>query len=146
MFRLLRSGAGISTAIILTACIHGGAASREVETDIEHDQLVTLEQQWIEAEINKDRAGLERVLHPRFVSTFKSGETVDREGYIDSILGMDLTPFTVSGHQIELHGDTAVVVDGLDSGNTKFTWVAVKRDGEWSVIAQTFSPKPAEPD
>ena len=116
----------------------------ETNPDEERDRLITLERQWIEAEIDKDRAALERVLHPRFVSTFQSGATVDRAAYIDIILSMDLPPFTVSGHQIELHGDTAVVVDTLDGGDTKFTWVGIKRDDEWRVIAQTFSPKPTE--
>lgn len=142
----LRIGFCSLTAFLIAACVHEGVLSAELEAEMAHEQLIALERDWIEAEIDKDRAGLERVLHPRFVSTFQSGTTVDREDYIDIILGMDLTPFTVSDHQIELHGDTAVVVDTLDGGDTKFTWIAVKRAGEWSVIAQTFSPKPAAPD
>ena len=143
MFRMLRIGIGISAAFLVASCVHAGDLPTEMENELARDQLIALERDWIEAEIDKDRARLERVLHPRFVSTFQSGTTVDREAYIDIILGMDLPPFTVSGHRIELHGDTAVVVDTLDGGDTKFTWVAVKRAGEWKVIAQTFSPKPA---
>lgn len=146
MFRMLRNGIGISAAFLIASCVYAGDLSTEMETEMARDQLIALERDWIEAEIEKDRAGLERVLHPRFVSTFQSGTTVAREEYIDIILAMDLPPFTVSGHRIELHGDTAVVVDTLDGGDTKFTWVAVKRAGEWKVIAQTFSPKPAAPN
>lgn len=146
MFRMLRVGIGISAAFLIASCVSAGDLSTEMETELARDQLIALERDWIDAEIDKDRAGLERVLDPRFVSTFQSGTTVGRDDYIDIILGMDLAPFTVSGHQIELHGDTALVVDTLDGGDTKFTWVAVKRAGEWKVIAQTFSPKPGAPD
>ena len=37
------------------------------------------------------------------------------------------------------HGEVVVVIDVSDDGGTKFTWVAAKQDGQWKVIAQTFS-------
>lgn len=137
--------AAFLAAMSIAACAHGDNIVVETSADRERDSLIVLEREWIDAEINKDRAALERILHPRFVSTFQSGTTVDRGGYIDIIVGMDLEPFTVSGHLIELHGDTAVVIDTLDGGNTKFTWIGIKQNDRWSVIAQTFSPKPTEP-
>jgi len=38
-----------------------------------------------------------------------------------------------------VHGDTALVIDVSANGKTKFTWIAVKRDGQWRVISETFS-------
>lgn len=41
--------------------------------------------------------------------------------------------------EIRVHGDTAVVIDVSAPGKTKFTWIAVKQDGHWRVISETFS-------
>lgn len=101
--------------------------------------LTALVEAWIDAEVLDDRKTLERILHEDFVSTFASGKTVDRTAYIDLIVSMDISPFTVTNDFMAVHGDTAVVIDLSESGKTKFTWIARRVSDEWKVIAQTFS-------
>ena len=54
-------------------------------------------------------------------------------------MSLDLEPFSVTNEAIRMHGDTAVVIDVSDDGLTKFTWIAMRQDNRWRVIAQTFS-------
>ena len=105
----------------------------------ESAELAALVQAWIDAKVTDDREVLEQILHEDFLSTFASGTTLGRDDYIDLIINMDLSPFSVTNEAIRIHGQTAVVIDISDDGTTKFTWVAIKRDGRWRVIAQTFS-------
>ena len=102
-------------------------------------ELTALVEAWIDAEVQSDGSALEGILHEDFLSTFASGTTLDRTSYIDFIIGLDLSPFTVKNESMVQHGDTVVVIDVSESGATKFTWVAVSRDDQWKVVAQTFS-------
>lgn len=102
-------------------------------------ELQALVDSWIDAEVRDDRRALEDILHEDFLSTFASGKTLDRAAYIDFIIALDISPFTVRNESIRQHGDTVVVIDVSESGTTKFTWIAVRRDGDWKVISQTFS-------
>ena len=102
-------------------------------------ELTALVEAWIDAEVRSDRGALENILHPNFLSTFASGTTLRRDAYIDFIVGLDIAPFSVRNETMQIYGDTAVVIDVSTDGRTKFTWIAVKREGRWQVIAQTFS-------
>ncbi len=102
-------------------------------------ELTALVEAWIDAEVQSDRRALEKILHPEFLSTFASGTTLNRDAYIDFIAGLDIAPFSVRNETTRIHGDTAVVIDVSTDGRTKFTWIAVKREGRWQAIAQTFS-------
>ena len=82
---------------------------------------------------------LETILHEDFLATFASGRTIDRATFIDRILGNRPAPFAVTHESIRVHGDTALVIDVAENGRTKFTWIAVKHDGQWRVISETFS-------
>jgi len=127
-------------AACLVLMLQSAAKSEEETVDPQvRAQLTALVNAWIDAEVNDDRAGLEAILHEDFLSTFASGATLDRDAYIDVIVDLDLSPFTVSNESMRQFGDTVVVVDVSDDGTTKFTWIAINRDGAWKVIAQTFS-------
>ncbi len=102
-------------------------------------ELVALVEAWIDAEVQSDAKALEEILHKDFLSTFASGVTLDRDAYVAFIIGLDIPPFTVRNESMIQHGDTVVVIDVSDSGTTKFTWIAIRRDDQWKVIAQTFS-------
>lgn len=104
----------------------------------EQSELIALSDAWIAAEVGHDEAALERILDERFLSTFaSSGRTVARSAYIAWILGNEIEPFTVETEAVEIHGDTALVIS--TAGSTKFTWIAVRKQGRWVVVSQTFS-------
>jgi hypothetical protein len=129
---------------MIAALLAGPHASAEdvaksAPTPADKAALTALVEAWIDAEVVDDREALERILDEDFVSTFASGKTLDRTAYIDFIVSMDIPPFTVINDYMAVHGDTAVVIDLSESGKTKFTWIARRVNGEWKVIAQTFS-------
>ena len=128
------------TVTIFALSLPVAAASKidSVEPD-DRAELTALVEAWIRAEVQSDGAALERILHEDFLSTFASGTTLDRASYIDFIVGLDISPFKVQNESMVRHGDTVVVIDISESGNTKFTWIAVRRDDQWKVISQTFS-------
>ena len=104
----------------------------------EQSELISLSDAWVAAEVGHDKAVLERILDERFLSTFaSSGQTVDRSAYIEWIMQTQIDPFKVVNEIVNIHGDTALVIS--TAGTTKFTWVAVKKGGQWVVISQTFS-------
>ena len=116
------------------------AAVPEVRADsLSEAELIALDDAWIDAEVSGDREALERILDEQFLATWASGKTIDRSEYIDYILSEELSPFSVVHDSIRVHGDTAVVIDVSETGKTKFTWIAVKRHGQWRVISETFS-------
>ncbi|MDJ0700065.1 MAG: nuclear transport factor 2 family protein [Woeseiaceae bacterium] len=102
-------------------------------------ELSALVEDWIDAEVQSDAKALEKILHESFLSTFASGKTLDRSSYIDFIIGLDIPPFKVINESMVRHGETVVVIDISESGTTKFTWIAIRRNGNWQVISQTFS-------
>jgi hypothetical protein len=50
-----------------------------------------------------------------------------------------IEPFEVVHDDIRIDGDTAVVVDSSADRKSKYTWIAVKRQGQWRVISETFT-------
>ena len=102
-------------------------------------ELIALDDAWIDAEVSGDRDTLERILHDDFLATFASGRTIDRTTFIDLIISNRPAPFSVTHESIRVHGDTALIIDVSEDGETKFTWIAVKRGGQWRVISETFS-------
>jgi hypothetical protein len=102
-------------------------------------ELIALSNAWIDAEVRHDRAALERLLDERFLVTFASGNTVDRTAFVDRIMATEIKPFEVSNEVVNVHGDAALVISTTTDHTTKFTWVAVKKEGKWRVISETFS-------
>ena len=102
-------------------------------------ELMDLDNAWIDAEVTHDRAALERILDDRFMATFASGTTVDRTGFIERVLTMRISPFVVIHDVVQIHDNTALVIDLASDRSSKYTWIAVKRNGQWRVISETFT-------
>jgi len=102
-------------------------------------EILALDSAWIDAEVRHDRVALERILDERFVVTFTSGRTLDRAGFIERIMQANLEPFTVVHERIDIHGDMAVVIDRSADGRTKYTWIAVRKQGVWRVVSETIT-------
>jgi len=102
-------------------------------------ELQALDKAWIDAEVQRDQAALERILDERFLATLASGATIDRSAFIASIMGSKIEPFEVIHEVIHVHGDVALVIDISTDRRTKYSWIAVKREGQWRVISETFT-------
>jgi ketosteroid isomerase-like protein len=128
----------LSPTLLLMLCAICAYADESTETSSE-TEIIALDEAWIDAEVSGDRIALERILHEDFLATCASGRTIDRTTFIDRVLANKPAPFSVTHESIRVHGDTALVIDLSADGKTKFTWIAVKRDGQWRVISETFS-------
>lgn len=120
-------------------CVHADDSTEPVTESSPEAELIALDDAWIDAEVHGDKAALERILHEEFLVTFASGRTVDRTTFIDRITENAPAPFKVTHEAIRVHGDTALVIDVSENGKLKFTWIAVKREGQWRVISETAS-------
>ena len=127
-----RFWAPIVLCSFVAATAHAVGSSQESE-------LIALSNAWIDAEVHHDKAALERLLDERFLLTFASGNTVDRTAFVDQIMKTEIKPFEVLNEVVNVHGDTALVIATTTDRTTKFTWVAVKKEGQWRVISETFS-------
>ena len=127
-----------ATIILMSPLTIADSGVDSVDTTV-RSEMTALVEQWIDAEVRSDGEALAEILHEEFLSTFASGKTLERDAYIDFIIGLDISPFKVINESMVQHGDVVVVIDVSEDGGTKFTWVAAKQDGRWKVISQTFS-------
>jgi hypothetical protein len=127
----------LGQAVAILSALLAGVSFAGAPT--ESSELIALSDAWIEAEVGHDSAALERILDDRFLATLSSGKTLDRAAYINWIVKMALDPFKVLNDVVNIYGDTAVVIATTTDRQTKFTWVAIKRNGQWRVISETFS-------
>jgi len=122
---------------LAVACVRADDSPEFTSTP--ETEVIAPDDAWVAAEVHGDRAALERILHEDFLATISSGRTIDRTTFIDMVISDPPAPFTVSHESIRVHGDTALVIDLSANGKTKFTWIAIRRDGMWRVISETFS-------
>lgn len=132
---VLRWAAGALLALALGAC---APADRGLDEATAKEELAAFQDAWVAAEIAGDADALRALMDERMVTVLSSGETLDRESYIDWIVNMDVKPFTAVFDQIDFHGDTAILFSHIGA-NTKISWVAIKKDGRWQGVTQTFT-------
>ncbi len=130
---------GTRFGLLATALIVSGAGSSPEE------QLLALDKAWVEAEVKHERKAIERILDEKLLVTFGSGKTTEREEFIAAILSEPVAPYEVVHDLVQVFRDTAIVVDHFGTGlKANVTWVAIRRNGQWRVIAETFSSVKAE--
>lgn len=137
MSRLHLKRAGL---LNMAALVFGASAVlAQVADSAATAQLMALDRAWIEAEVGHDRAALERIIDERFLATLTSGTTIDRAAFIARILKATIEPFEVIHEAIRIDGDVALVIDVSQDRKAKYSWIAVKREGQWRVISETFT-------
>lgn len=139
MSRRNRKRAAAAALILAIAMLVTRAAGAQDSDSLAIAELMALDQAWIDAEVARDRPALELILDEGFLATLFSGRTIDREAFIEMILEANLEPFEVVHETVRVHGDVAVVIDTSPDGKVKYSWIAMKRDGRWRVISETFS-------
>ena len=115
-------------------------------TPSDEDAVLALEDEWVQAEANRDEATLRRVLDDRFTHNSNSGETSGKEAMITSVLSASITGQTITERTVSVSGSTAMIfgttvirydtADGEASTSPlRYTGVYVKRDEQWRAIA-----------
>jgi hypothetical protein len=120
-------------------------------------QVLKLEDQWVEAELKHDAATLGRILDDKFLSTFGSHKPADKETFIKNMTSGDVDPTesqTLTERTVVLDGDTAVVVGidtvrGTDNGAAhmavyRYTVTYIFRNGRWTALAEHLAQVPKE--
>ena len=135
---MIRTWLAIATTLALGACA-GTQITQPAQSSAEQE-LHALDLAWCNAEVAHDRKALEQILDEGFVVTLRSGKTLDRAEFIDFIVGRQIPPFEAVHDVIHVFGDTAIVVDRFGTGlATKATWVAIRREGRWRVVAEALA-------
>jgi acetyl esterase/lipase len=112
----------------------------------EEARVLAVEDAWIQAEIDRDRETLERVLDDRFVVNSSDGTTIDKGTTIGMVMGITMTGQDVTERTVLVDGDHALVFGTSETrmldasgeehaSRLRYTAAYVKRDGEWKALA-----------
>ena len=150
---------GAVAAAILAASQPAAGAGTAAEAEVTSPASVTAQQQvlavedeWVDAEIRRDEATLRRVLDGRFTLNHGNGTTTGKEEAIAGVLEWNLITETITERSVLVDGDTAVVfgtanfvfpAEGTNSGKSaaRYMTVYVKRDGGWRALALHMSAR-----
>jgi len=110
-------------------------------------QLAALEREWIEAEVHRDPAPLQRILDDQFVCTFLTSKPIRKSDFIKFVTRPGPSESQdVSDETVIVTGDTAVIVetdtargvrDGVPYTNIlRATVTYVERQGRWRALAE----------
>jgi hypothetical protein len=159
MIRISCTCIGAIAAAILAASQPAAAAGIAAEAEVTdpasmtaQQQVLAVEDEWVDAEIRRDEATLRRVLDERFTLNHGNGTTTGKEEAIAGVLKWNLIAETITERSVLVDGDTAVVfgtanfvfpAEGTDSGKSagRYTTVYVKRDGSWRALALHMSAR-----
>jgi uncharacterized protein (TIGR02246 family) len=134
-------------AAIILSSYSCSASDEPGRPDLTEDQQVlAVQQEWIDAEVAHDEAVLNRVLDERFILISSSGKPVDKERIIESVLNWKLVSQTITGQTVLVDGDTAIVMGiahftvavegkGNEVSASRYTTTYIKRDGKWRALA-----------
>jgi len=134
----------VATLISSTAISDSSTPDNALLTD--EQQVIAVQQNWIDAEVNHDKAVLERVLDERFVIHTSSDASGSKAEIIESVLQWNLVAQTLSHQTILVDGDTAIImgvahftvaVEGKDNAQSAARYITtyIKRDGQWRALA-----------
>lgn len=143
------SRAGVCAAIVASCALFSGRAQAEVSAATaltDEQQVIATESDWVQAEVHRDAAVLERVLDDRFLVNSSSGTLSDKPTVIAEVLGWKMVSQTITDRTVVVDGDTAVVygtanfrfaVEGQDDEASagRYTTTYIKRDGQWRALA-----------
>ena len=133
------------------------SSADEATTTAVAQEILDLDQSWIDAENARDEAAMRRIFAEDFVVTFGTGKPIEREAYIQSVLKRPIDPTLVqnlSDRRVRIAGDTAILVEAenarlVDKGVEftsfgRMTVTYIRRDGRWQALAEhVASVRPA---
>jgi ketosteroid isomerase-like protein len=130
-------------ALSLTACLSLPAAAATGD----EQRLLTLEQRWLAAGVQRDIPALKEILADDFVDVTYKGTLRDKADHLQTSLAPDKSKQTLQELKVRLYGDTGIVngvdVDVTPDGTTyriRFTDVFVRRAGRWQAVSAQETP------
>lgn len=141
-------------ALFAVACIPLCATAATRNDDPAVQELIALEEKWIEAENAHDSETLRTILDERFIA-ISDGGVSSREEFIANITKGPVDPTqtqTLIDRTFLIDGDTAVVteidhVQRMRDGTSadfaiRCTTTYIRRDGRWRALAEVFNKVP----
>jgi len=136
----------IFVVTLISSTAISGSSTPDNAPLTDEQQVIAVQQDWIDAEVNHDKAVLERVLDERFVIHTSSGTPASKAEIIESVLQWNLLAQTLSHQTVLVDGDTAIImgvahftvaVEGKDNAQSAARYITtyIKRDGQWRALA-----------
>jgi hypothetical protein len=144
-------------AILVAASSAGQQGSTTPVVAEEKQQVLDLEQEWVNAELRHDATTLRRILDDKFVASFGAGKPYNKAGFIKAVSDGAVDPTEsqiLTDRTVIIDGDTAVIV-GTDTAREtdkgvletvvyRYTVTYIRRGGHWVALAEHLveTPKP----
>src|SRR5215467_10137321 len=140
--------------LLATACGKGStltpaAPASPPETNRSLTEMLSkMEQDWAEANLNGDLVFQDKIMADDYIAIMEDGTTNTKTQWIDFLRSgqFKAESLTVDGIKVRVFGDTAIVTyhqsekslfQGKDySGQTLWTDVFLKRNGQWQIAAE----------
>ncbi len=115
-------------------------------TTVEQD-LIALEQEWMDAVRRKDTAALDRIVGPEYAYTASGQGRWSRQRWMETVPIYDIHRFEFGEIDVRVYGDVPVVLSSYGqeasvagerrSGDFLITDVWYQRDARWQVVARS---------
>lgn len=147
----------VPVLVVVAACT--GAPAPKFPTPVDgENQVVALENEWVQLEMSRNAEGLKAILDDHFAATFGGAEPMDKATFVQQILAdTEGWKQALSEQKVIVDGDVAFTT-GVDtvtppdkpSHAVRYTAMYVYRDGHWRAFAQHMAlipppPAPATP-
>jgi hypothetical protein len=139
---------GVAVLVLLSGIMSETAQADASTTPAltDEQQVIATETEWVQAEVQRDAAALERVLDDRFLVNSSTGKLSDKATVIADVLSWKMTAQTITDRTVLVDHDTAIVfgtanfrfaVEGKDDEASagRYTTTYIKRDGRWRALA-----------
>jgi ketosteroid isomerase-like protein len=112
----------------------------------EEQRVLAAEDEYIAAEVSRDKAALRRLIDERFVHNSSQGTTSGKEELIQAVLNMAMVGQTLRERSVLVERDIAFIFGTADlrfagpgepesSSAMRYTSAYVNRQGEWRMLA-----------
>lgn len=121
----------------------------------DEEELIELQNAWMDAWRRQDRVRLDEILAPEFTLTSaRTDRLVDRAEWLSLLDSVRNESFAYSDFRIDVFGDAAIVRSRLSQVATvgdqrwdaifALTDVWIRREGRWQVVARHSSTPPSQ--
>lgn len=138
--------AALTYSVTALAPIASGTVAAAPVTSDARAQLLEFERAWSIAEIKHDVPVLKRILDDHFICTFGAAAPLNKDQFIQVIVGLDVLSQEPSDASVVIDRDLGVIVDtftvrGTEAGKPytrvyRITATYVRHDGQWQALAE----------
>jgi hypothetical protein len=112
----------------------------------DEQQVLALEDEWIDAEIRHDEATLRRVMDDRYTVNRSDGTTTGKEAEIARLLASNMISAALTERTVLVQADTAITFGtvtvktpadgaGIVASAARYTLMYTRRGGQWRALA-----------